>query len=131
MIAPLKGRITSPFGYRVHPITKQRSSFHNGIDIAAPVGTPIVAPANGKVSEAWDHERGGICLAMITTDGIRFGFAHLNKRLKKVGDVVKIGEPIAECGNTGASTGPHLHFTMKKGREWLNPTVYIDFETSV
>lgn len=126
MRSPLKGRITSKFGYRVHPITKQRSSFHNGVDIAAPVGSPVVAPADGRITESWDHERGGVCMAMVTPEGIRFGFAHLNKRLKKLGDVVKMGDQIAECGNTGSSTGPHLHFTMKKGKEWLNPEVYID-----
>lgn len=126
MRTPLKGRITSRYGSRVHPISGKRV-FHNGVDISASVGSGIVAPENGKITEVWDHERGGVCLAMVSTMGTRYGFAHLSKRLRKIGDLVFEGEVIAESGNSGASTGPHLHFTVKKGAHWMDPERYFHF----
>lgn len=124
---PIKGRITSRFGSRRHPISG-KTSFHNGVDVAAPVGTDILAPADGEITEAWDHERGGVCLAMTDYDGVRFGFAHLSRRLSKYGEKVVAGQPIAKTGNTGASTGPHLHFTVKINGQWVNPLDYFDFK---
>jgi murein DD-endopeptidase MepM/ murein hydrolase activator NlpD len=118
---PLNGKLTSKFGERTHPVTKIKGSFHNGIDIAAPVGTPVLAPADGKITEVWDNEKGGVCLAMETPDGIRFGFAHLSKRYASWSQEVKQGQQIAASGNTGASTGPHLHFTVKQNDEWIDP----------
>ena len=119
--------MTSKYGYRLHPVTKQKHSFHNGIDIAAPVGSPVIAPASGNIIQLWDHSRGGKCMAMMTADGLRLGFAHLNKCLVKEGEFVIAGQLIAESGNTGASTGPHLHFTVKKGADWINPELLISF----
>lgn len=126
-INPCTGRITSRFGDRIHPITKAKK-FHNGVDISVPVGTKIHAPADGKITEAWNHEKGGVCLAMVANDGMRFGFAHLQKRLVVVGTKVKAGEVIALSGNTGASTGPHLHFTMKKNGSWIDPMSHLSFK---
>lgn len=125
-IEPIKGRITSKFGNRDHPISG-KASFHNGVDIAAPVGTPVLAPADGHISEAWEHDRGGICLAMVDKSGVRFGFAHLQKRFVSVGDQVKAGQDIALSGNTGKSTGPHLHFTVKAHGWWVDPLKYFKF----
>lgn len=122
--APCTGRISSKFGNRIHPITRIKT-FHNGIDIAVPSGTPVIAPADGKITESWNHDRGGICLAMVTADGVRFGFAHLSKRLVVVGTKVKAGEVIALSGNTGASTGPHLHFTIKINGSWVDPMSHL------
>ncbi len=119
---PVTGKITSPFGLRKHPITG-RESFHNGIDIACKVGTPVVAPDYGIITEVWSHERGGLCLAMEGTDEVRYGFAHLSKRLVKKGQPVLEGQVIALSGNTGQSTGPHLHFTVKKLGIWVDPTL--------
>ena len=126
MKVPLKGRISSRFGYRKHPVSGANSSFHNGIDIAAPVGTAILAPADGIITESWNHDKGGICLAMMA-GRTRFGFAHLDKRLVKVNDPVKAGETIALSGNTGASTGPHLHFTVKINGTFIDPERVINF----
>jgi murein DD-endopeptidase MepM/ murein hydrolase activator NlpD len=126
MKAPLRGRISSKFGSRVHPITG-KASFHNGVDVAVPIGTDIVAPEAGKVTECWDHPKGGVCMAMMSDTGTRYGFAHLSKRLVNVGDLVKEGQHVAESGNTGGSTGPHLHFTVKKGGTWMDPTRYFNF----
>ncbi len=122
----MAGRISSPFGNRSHPITK-KVKFHNGVDIAGPIGTPIFAPTSGKVSQHWDHASGGKCLAFVALDGTRFGFAHLDSRAVKLGDHVVGGQIIARSGNTGASTGPHLHFTMKINGQWVDPQKHINF----
>ncbi len=126
LIKPCAGPITSPFGNRTHPFTGA-VSFHNGLDIAAPVGTPVYAPASGKVTQLWDHASGGLCLAFVSPDGTRFGFAHLDSWAVKVGDQVQAGDIIARSGNTGRSTGPHLHFTMKINNAWVDPQQHIDF----
>lgn len=126
MRAPVKGRVTSGFGSRVHPITGKRS-FHNGVDIAVPIGTPVLAPENGRICEVWDHPKGGKCIAMKTTMGTRYGFAHLSQQSRKVGDLVFEGDTIALSGNTGASTGAHVHFTVKKGELWMDPARYFHF----
>lgn len=124
---PLSGRITSRFGPRKHPITGKVGAFHNGIDISAPVGTDIVAPDSGRISEVWESSKGGKCMAMIGRTGIRFGFAHLDQQLRKVGEIVDRGDLIAKSGNSGASTGPHLHFTVKQNGNWVNPETYFKF----
>ncbi len=119
---PVNGKITSSFGHRKHPITGI-DSFHNGIDIACKSGTPVVAPDYGIITEVWNHDRGGKCLAMVSTDGVRYGFAHLSKRLVKKDQPVLCGQIIASSGNTGQSTGPHLHFTVKKLGVWVDPAL--------
>jgi murein DD-endopeptidase MepM/ murein hydrolase activator NlpD len=119
MILPVRGKITSNFGYRVHPITKE-NLFHNGIDISCHLSTPVLAPDDGIIIEQWEHPTGGISLAMVKGN-VRFGFAHLSGYSCNLGDRVKKGEVIAYSGNTGRSTGPHLHFTMKINDEWVNP----------
>ncbi len=127
MIPPLKGRVSSPYGNRTHPVTGVKTSFHNGVDIAVPIGTPIVAPQDGKVTEVWNSPKGGKCLAMVAADGTRYGFAHLSVQAAKTGQAVKQGEVIAMSGNTGASTGPHLHFTVKKNGMWHDPQKFFKF----
>lgn len=118
---PLNGKITSRFGKRKHPVTGMYS-FHNGIDIACKIGTRIVAPDNGVISEIWDHVLGGKCIAMVSSKGTRFGFAHLSERTVVKGQTVVEGQEIARSGNTGRTTGPHLHFTVKINGNWTNPT---------
>lgn len=127
MIPPLKGRITGKFGPRIHPISGV-TGFHNGVDIAAPLGTKIVAPADATVTQIWDDPKGGKSLAIETKTGMRFGFAHLSKRLvDHVGQSVSINEAIAEVGSTGKSTGPHLHFTVRVGGVQVDPMKYFTF----
>lgn len=123
---PVIGKISSPFGKRKHPVTGVMS-FHKGVDIACPAGTAVVAPADGKIHKLWTHPRGGMCLSMVTPDGIRYGFAHLENRLVKEGQDVKEGDVIALSGNTGHSTGPHLHFTVQVEGKWRDPLEYFDF----
>lgn len=124
---PCAGRITSSFGFRTHPITGERS-FHNGVDIACYIGTPIFAPVTGKVTQLWEHHSGGKSLAIVgDIDGVRFGFAHLDRWNVKLGEQVVAGDIIAYSGNSGKSTGPHLHFTVKKNGQWVDPESVINF----
>jgi len=124
MTSPVLGKITSRFGRRKHPITGIES-FHNGVDIACPTGSAVVAPADGKILRLWTDPRGGMSLSMVSNDGVRFGFAHLENRLVKQGQEVREGDVIALSGNTGHTTGPHLHFTMSKDGMWIDPLVHL------
>lgn len=124
---PLKsGRITRRFGNQKHPVTG-KMSFHNGVDISCPVATPVLAPEDGLILDTWEDTKGGKSLAMINCDGVRFGFAHLSEQLVQKGKGVKKGQPVALSGNTGTSTGPHLHFTVKKFGEYVDPLKYFNY----
>ncbi|MHC1781031.1 MAG: M23 family metallopeptidase [Bacteroidales bacterium] len=114
-----EGRISSPFGERIHPVTRIKS-FHNGVDIATPVGTPVYTPVDAFVAQVYDHELGGksIILKDINS-GDRYGFCHLSEQLVKPGDRIQKGTIIAKSGNTGRSTGPHLHFSYATGGQWI------------
>jgi murein DD-endopeptidase MepM/ murein hydrolase activator NlpD len=123
-IHPVDGWLTSGFGYRVSPFTN-RKEFHKGVDISAKKGTPIVATANGTVTQT--EAKGGLG-KVITVDhghGIVTRFAHVNKFLKKPGSKVKRGEPIALVGNSGRSTGPHVHYEVLLNGIPVNPKKYI------
>ncbi len=120
---PVNGKITSNFGKRKHPVSGKISN-HNGVDIACPVGTPIKAPVDGVIIDIWEDEKGGKSLAMISYDGIRFGFAHLSKHNVSELDEVTEGQIIAYSGNTGQATGPHLHFTVQRNGIYLDPLEY-------
>ncbi|OQY02501.1 MAG: metalloendopeptidase [Desulfobacteraceae bacterium 4572_130] len=124
-IRPARGGwITSRFGYRKSPFTGKKE-FHAGLDIANRIGTKIIATANGKISYA---QRKKIIGKMIVIDhghGIVTKYGHLNKILIKKGDKVKRGDIIAFMGNTGISTGPHLHYEIKINGVSVNPEKYI------
>jgi len=125
-IWPVDGRISSTFGNRIHPVTGAVGSFHNGIDIAAPIGTPVVAPMRGEVLSIYTHNTGGLSLIVQHPNGYRTGYAHLNRILVRTGEEVMQGEVIAEVGNTGASTGPHLHFTITNAAgNKVDPQTYL------
>lgn len=111
-LRPVTAKITSGFGYRTDPKTGKAGAFHNGIDLAVPVGTAIKAPMDGVVSLVNSGGDGGNQIVIRHTNGYFTGYAHLSKQLVKKGDQVKKGEVIGLSGNTGKSTGPHLHFTM-------------------
>lgn len=112
-IKPTKtGRVTSKVGIRIHPITGAKK-FHNGTDIAAPIGTPIFAIASGKVSKVYYNPLGGNQIIITHDNGYTSGCAHCQKVIKENGQRVNAGDIIAYIGNTGASTGAHLHFTLK------------------
>lgn len=114
-----QGKITSRFGWRVHPITGKQS-FHNGIDIAMRSGTPIAAPLDGYVVAVYENDKGGKQMRLFCGE-YTFGFAHLSRIVVSKGQRVREGEIIAYSGNTGASTAPHLHFTVRKNGELIDP----------
>lgn len=101
----------SGFGWRLDPFTG-RSAFHEGIDFASPVGTPIVAAAGGVVIAAEFHHQYGNMIEIDHGNDIVTRYAHSSRLLMKVGDIVKRGQHIADIGSTGRSTGPHLHFEV-------------------
>lgn len=123
---PGYSRISSPFGYRTHPIFKVRS-FHAAIDIPAPAGTPVVAAERGRV--LYMGIKGGYGRAVILDHGgnISTQYSHLSKYQPalKVGDIVNRGQTIAFVGSTGWSTGPHLDFIVRVKGEPQNPRSYV------
>lgn len=121
---PVSGDITSYFGYRIHPILKKRK-YHSGLDIAASSGTPIAASDTGVV--IFSARNGGYGL-MVTIDhgaGISTIYAHCSRLLVKKGQKVTKGQTIARVGSTGLSTGPHLHFEVRRDGVPVNPLDYI------
>jgi murein DD-endopeptidase MepM/ murein hydrolase activator NlpD len=101
----------SSFGWRLDPFTG-RQAFHEGIDFAATVGTPIIAAAGGVVIAAEYHHDFGNMLEVDHGNDIVTRYAHASRLLVKVGDIVRRGQHIADIGSTGRSTGPHLHFEV-------------------
>ncbi len=120
--APGYYRITSPFGYRIHPIFKTKK-MHTGIDIGAPTGATIVAVNDGVVSLAgWLGGYGNV-VVLDHGGGITTLYAHNSRLLVKAGQKVKRGQAISRAGSTGYSTGAHLHFEVRKNGEYTNPLV--------
>jgi hypothetical protein len=118
------GWISSPFGWRIDPLTG-RPEFHEGIDFAAPMGTPIHAVAAGVVT--WAGPLGGYGNMVQINDGEGYStlYAHSEKVLVHVGETVKRGEVIALVGSTGWSTGPHVHFQVMRNGQPINPKAFI------
>jgi murein DD-endopeptidase MepM/ murein hydrolase activator NlpD len=114
-------RVTSGFGIRNDPFTGQLA-MHEGLDFVAEVGSPIVATAAGTVTRsAWDASYGNV-IEVSHIEGFTTRYAHLSKRLVDVGQKVQRGDTIAQLGNTGRSTGPHLHYEVMRHDRVLNPT---------
>ncbi|ADD03019.1 Peptidase M23 [Thermoanaerobacter italicus Ab9] len=117
---PSSSVITSPFGTRYHPILKQYRT-HTGIDIAAQTGASILAAADGQVIFAGYYGGYGYAVIIDHGDGISTLYGHNSALLVKEGDTVKRGQVIAKAGSTGLSTGPHLHFEVRKNGVPVNP----------
>lgn len=125
--APKYYSITSPFGWRKDPFTGL-SAYHNGIDMGAAKGTPIVAAFDGIVGEASYNGSMGNYIYLEHGNGLRTIYLHAEKLYVKKNDVVLKGETIASVGSTGRSTGPHLHFSVRLNGEYVDPTLYIKFK---
>jgi len=116
--------VTSNFGYRLSPFT-QRREFHKGYDISGRKGTPILATADGVVTFAGKKGLLGNAIVIDHGHGIITRYGHCDEFLKKRGDKVKRWEPIALMGNTGRSTGPHVHYEVHLNGIPVNPEKYI------
>lgn len=121
---PAKGWLTSRFGKRISPFTG-RAQKHSGIDIAAEVGTPVVAPGDGRVSFVGRKGPLGQSVVLDHGFGVRTVYGHNSAIHVKIGDEVVRGQLIASVGSTGRSTGPHLHYTVEVKGETRDPLDYI------
>jgi len=119
-----KGRITSPFGWRTHPVTSKKG-FHVGIDIGARKSTPIKAWKSGVVHRACKIGLMGNCVIIRHKDGFSSIYGHCSVLSVKAGEKVNAGQKIAEVGMTGRATGSHVHFAIKKNGRFLNPTKHL------
>ena len=118
---PVKyGKITSKFGNRTHPVLKS-VKFHRGVDIAVSIGTPVYSGIKGKVTFAGRKGNYGNLVEIERDDGIKVRYAHLNSIDVVTGQKVSDGEKVAETGNTGMSTGPHLHYEIIIDENPVNP----------
>jgi murein DD-endopeptidase MepM/ murein hydrolase activator NlpD len=121
---PVRGWVTSHYGWRRSP-KGGGTRLHTGLDIAAPIGTPIIAPADGHVVFAAYHSAYGYLVVVDHGYGITTKYAHTSRMLVEAGDRVMRGDLIARVGNTGRSTGPHLHFEVIKDGAPTNPMRYL------
>mgnify|MGYP000891211768 FL=1 len=117
---PVQGRMSSGYGYRIHPVTKVRH-FHGGIDIAVPQGTQVRASAAGRVVRAGAMGNYGLGVVIDHGGGYTTWYGHNSQILVRVGDVVQQGQAIALSGRTGLATGPHLDFRIKIGDQTIDP----------
>jgi murein DD-endopeptidase MepM/ murein hydrolase activator NlpD len=124
-ISPLGGAITSSFGRRKHPVTGQ-ISVHGGIDIRAPMGTLVGAAADGVVIVAsYDVGHYGVAVFIDHRNGYITHYGHLSSIAVQIGQKVRAGQFIARSGASGRVTGPHLHFTIKKGDQSIDPLRFL------
>ncbi len=122
--APSYTRVSSEFGWRTDPFTGYKA-YHNGVDLAAAEGTPIVAAYSGIVGEASYNSSMGNYIYLEHGDGLRTIYLHASKLYVKKNDVVIKGEVIGAVGSTGRSTGPHLHFSVRLNGSYVSPWDYM------
>ncbi len=121
---PGYNRISSPFGYRIHPILKKKK-FHSGIDIPAPSGSNVIAGASGIVIHSGSLGGYGKVIMVDHGDGIVTLYAHNSSLIAQNGQSVNKGDTIARIGSTGMSTGPHLHFEVRKNGAYQDPIAWL------
>jgi len=124
-IYPTYGRISDGYGWRTHPVSRKRS-FHRGLDFGNKTGTPIYATADGVVKSVEKKKLMGNYIVLSHKFGYQTGYGHLHKALVKNGDQVKRGQIIAVMGNSGRSTGSHLHYEVLRYNKYRNPYDYLN-----
>jgi murein DD-endopeptidase MepM/ murein hydrolase activator NlpD len=120
LVPPISGKITSRFG-------KRGNAYHNGIDIGAPIGTPIHAPLKGSVYLIFNNSFGGLQLIIQHPENFFTGYAHLSQVNVSKGQIISQSQIIAHTGNSGESTGPHLHFVCRKNGKLIDPSLIFKF----
>jgi murein DD-endopeptidase MepM/ murein hydrolase activator NlpD len=120
-LAPVQGAVTSAFGMRADPFTGD-PALHRGVDLGAPEGTPILAPAAGVVRSAGERGGYGNAVEIDHGDGLVTLYGHASELLVSAGDRVAAGQEIARVGRTGRATGAHLHFEVRMGGRVVDPS---------
>ena len=123
-VQPLSARVSSDFGYRLHPL-ENKVKFHYGTDFAADSGTTVCAFADGTVLAAGQSEGYGNYVKLGHAGGYATLYGHCSKLLVRAGETVTLGQPIALVGATGKATGPHLHFELMHDGYYYNPEFYL------
>ena len=129
-LSPVEGVITSYCGKRENPILHKQEN-HNGLDIAVAEGTDVIAVKSGTVTEVRTSATYGKLLKYETKDGYKVMYAHLSDVLVKKGEKIRQGQVVAKSGNTGLSTGPHLHYSLWKDETLLDPMEYLSADNMV
>ena len=122
---PSYNRISSPYGYRTHPISGTRK-LHKGLDISASSGNPVIAAASGTVVKSYFSSSYGNYVVISHGGGVMTAYAHMTRRLVSAGQRVAAGQQVGTVGSTGNSTGPHLHFEVYVGGSTVNPMNYFN-----
>lgn len=124
-----RNKISSNYGYRIHPITGVKT-FHDGVDIAIPTGTALYSAVEGTVVDSHYSDSAGNMIIIENDSGWRITFMHMDSRAVSVGDTIKQGQYVGTSGNTGNSTGPHLHIRIHDAEDQpINPVFIIPFST--
>jgi LysM repeat protein len=121
-----EGRVSSRYGRRKDPFNKYSRNFHSGLDMAAAVGTPVVASADGEVIFTGKNGGYGNTVMILHANGYKTVYAHCSKILVEVGEKVKMGRVIAAVGRTGTATGAHLHFEVHRNGKVIDPEVALN-----
>lgn len=122
---PFKGSITSDFGHRENPFGGLSVETHKGLDIKGPMGAPVKAMAKGEVIFAGIRGGFGNCVILKHGNGFETLYGHLSKIGVRVGKKIQIGEQIGNIGSTGRSTGPHLHYEVRRNGRQINPEPFL------
>jgi murein DD-endopeptidase MepM/ murein hydrolase activator NlpD len=117
--------ISSGFGYRADPFTGG-GAFHAGLDFKGPIGAPIYAAAAGKISFAGVRQGYGNCIEIDHGNGLMTRYAHMSRFVAQLDQVIPAGTVIGAIGNTGRSTGPHLHFEVRINDRPVNPRPFLE-----
>lgn len=124
-VTPVRGALSSGFGYRAHP-TEGEERFHYGVDLAADAGTAIACFADGTVTAVGESSSYGKYCTVTHANDCTTLYAHCSRIAVSSGAAVKEGETLGEVGETGMATGPHLHFELQKDGVYLNPIYYVE-----
>lgn len=127
-VTPVFGALSSAYGYRDHPVDGEYT-FHTGVDLAADIGTPVLAFADGTVDFIGESEAYGLYVQLNHGNGVTTFYCHCSKLLVQTGAAVSAGQTIAEVGETGNATGAHLHMELEQDGVLLNPLYYIEIES--